>query len=79
MDAQPPPEPCLWNNSAFDVVTFTNNFFSSPENFPNDYQMLSSVSHTQLSTLVEVQLVRCFLEEKALREKSFDTPWDNIF
>lgn len=73
MDAQPPPKPCLWNKSTFDVVTSTNNFFSFPENFPDDYQMLSSVSHTQLSTLIEVQLVRFFLEEKALREKRYDT------
>ncbi|KAI5383945.1 hypothetical protein KIW84_071070 [Lathyrus oleraceus] len=73
VNAQPPLEHSLWNNSAFDDMAFTDYFFSFPRNFPDYYHMISFMSPSQLSTLLEVQLVRCFLVEKALREKHFDT------
>lgn len=49
-----PFEPSLWNDPTFDVVTFVNRFFSFFRNIQGDYNMLSVMSPTQLSTLLEV-------------------------
>ncbi|CAI8612141.1 unnamed protein product [Vicia faba] len=73
VDTQPPHELSLWNNSSSDVVAFVDHFFFFPRNFSSDYHMLSTISLTQLSTLLEVQSVRYFLVGKTLREKRSDT------
>lgn len=61
MDAQTLFEP------SFDDVAFSDYFFYFLRKFPRDYQMLSAMSPTQLSTFLEVQLMRCFLVENALK------------
>lgn len=58
-----------WNNQAFNVVEFSDRFFSFSKNFPSDYQLFSVMSPAQLSALLETQFVRCFLVEKTLRGK----------
>lgn len=73
VDAQHPLEPSLWNDSTFDVAVFVDHLFSVPRNFPKDYQMIYALSPTQLSTLLEAQLVRCFLMDIVLRGKRIET------
>lgn len=48
--AQPPMEPSLWNNYDFDVVVFVDHLFYFHRNLPSNYQMLSTMSPTQLSS-----------------------------
>lgn len=69
VDTQPYLEPSLWKYFAFDAMAFVDHFFSIPRNFHGDYQMLRALSTTQLSTLLEDQLVMWFLVEIVLREK----------
>lgn len=73
VDAQPSSGPSIWNNSAFDLVAFTDRFYYVPRNIPNNYQVFYTMSSSQLSSLLEVQLVRCFMIEKELREKCVET------
>lgn len=73
VDTQHPLDPSLWNDSTFDDAVFVDHLFFVPRNFPRDYQMIYALSPTQLSTLLEAQLVRCFLMDRVLREKRVET------
>ncbi|CAI8593166.1 unnamed protein product [Vicia faba] len=68
-----PPEPSLWSNSSFDTVAFYDHLISFPMNLLSDYHTLFALSTTQLSTLLEIKLMRCFLVERFLRKKHSDT------
>lgn len=52
------PEPSLWNNQAFNVMKFTDYFFSFSENLHGDYQLLFNMSPAQLSAMLKTQLLR---------------------
>ncbi|CAI8615387.1 unnamed protein product [Vicia faba] len=68
-----PSKPSLWNNSTFNTMAFACHLFSFLRKFPDYYHMLPSMSLSQLSTFMEVHLVRCFLVGKTLREKCSNT------
>lgn len=51
VETQPSRKPSLWNKSTFDIVAFTDRFYSIPRNFLNDYQILCALFPDHLSTL----------------------------